>query len=199
FRQLRNITFEKQDSSETINLLFTLLVSLEEDISNIDYDKWNISNSKIPDRFDYFVELINQGVRNIKPNLDLILRHTAGVLFQEAHREVIYFNPQRDLFGGVSNKLETKNDAYSSIHYTPQYIARTIVENVLKSLDFNNPEINILDPSCGSSEFLIEILKQLKNIGYVGKITIKGFDSSDSAIRTSNFLLGYENRKQWNN
>ena len=198
FRQLRNITFEKQDSSETINLLFTLLISLEEDISNIDYKKWNISDSKIPDRFDYFVERLNQGVRNIKPNLDLILRHTAGVLFQEAHREVIYFDPQRDLFGGVSSKLETKRDAYSSIHYTPQYIARSIVENTINNLDLSKPKITILDPSCGSSEFLIEMLKQLKNKDYKGKIIIKGFDSSDSAIRTSSFLLAYENRKLWN-
>lgn len=199
FRQLRNITFEKQDSSEAINLLFHLLISLEEDYTNIDVAQWNISETRFPDKFEYFVELINQGVRNIKPNLDLILRHTAGVLFQEAHREVIYFNPQRDLFGGVSSKLETKSDAYSSIHYTPQYIARSIVENVLKSLDFDKNELTILDPSCGSSEFLIEILKQLKNKGYKGKIKIKAFDSSDSAIRTSKFLLSYENRKQWNN
>ena len=198
FKQLRNLTFEKQDSSEAINLLFYLLISLEEDYTKIDTKKWNITSSKFPDKFEYFVELVNQGVRNIKPSLDLILRHTAGVLFQEAHREVIYFNPQRDLFGGVSNKLETKNDAYSSIHYTPQYIARTIVENVLKSLDFKSEKISILDPSCGSSEFLIEILKQLKNSGYTGKVKIKGFDSSDSAIITSNFLLAYENRKQWN-
>lgn len=199
FRQLRNITFEKQDSSEAINLLFHLLISLEEDYTNIDVAQWNISETRFPDKFEYFVELINQGVRNIKPNLDLILRHTAGVLFQEAHREVIYFNPQRDLFGGVSSKLETKSDAYSSIHYTPQYIARSIVENVLKSLDFDKNELTILDPSCGSSEFLIEILKQLKNKDYKGKIKIKAFDSSDSAIRTSKFLLSYENRKQWNN
>lgn len=199
FRQLRNITFEKQDSSEAMNLLFHLLVSLEDDFGSIDIAKWNISEAKYPDRFEYFVNLINQGVRSIKPSLDLILRHTAGALFQEAHREVIYFNPQRDLFGGISNKLETRSDAYSSIHYTPQYIARSIVENVLKSLDFNKRELTILDPSCGSSEFLIEILKQLKNKNYTGKIKIKGFDTSDSAIRTSNFLLTYENRKQWEN
>ncbi|PUV23136.1 N-6 DNA methylase [Sphingobacterium athyrii] len=199
FRQLRNITFEKQDSSEAINLLFHLLISLEEDYTHIDTKKWGISESNFPDKFDYFVGLINQGVRNIKPNLDLILRHTSGVLFQEAHREVIYFNPQRDLFGGVSSRLETKLDAYSSIHYTPQYIARSIVENALKSFDLETKEIKILDPSCGSSEFLIEVLKQLKNKNYNGKITVKGFDTSDSAIRTSNFLLTYENRKQWNN
>ena len=106
FRQLRNLTFEKQDSSDAINLLFYLLISLEEDYTKIDSNKWKVSDAKFPDRFEYFVELINQGIRNIKPNLDLILRHTSGALFQEAHREVIYFNPQRDLWGGVSNKLE---------------------------------------------------------------------------------------------
>ena len=74
-----------------------------------------------------------------------------------------------------------------------------IVENVLRFLDLNNKELTILDPSCGSAEFLIEVLKQLKNKNYEGKITVKGFDSSDSAIRTSKFLLAYENNKQWNN
>ena len=39
----------------------------------------------------------------------------------------------------------------------------------------------------------------MKNKNYEGKITVKGFDSSDSAIRTSKFLLAYENNKQWNN
>lgn len=200
FRQLRNLTFEKEDSSEAINLLFHLLISLDEDYTKIDTDFWNISSAKIPDNFDYFVNLINVGVRNIKPNLDLILRHTAGILFQEAHREVLYFNPQRDLFGGVSSKLETRSDAYSSIHYTPQYIARSIVENVLKNIDIQNcKELRILDPSCGSSEFLIEVLKQLNNLNYAGNVVVKGYDTSESAIRTSNFLLAYENRKQWNN
>lgn len=199
FRQLRNLTFEKQDSSEAINLLFYLLISLDEDYTKIDTNKWKVSETIFPDRFEYFVELINQGIRNIKPNLDLILRHTSGLLFQEAHREVIYFNPQRDLWGGVSNKLEIQSDAYSSIHYTPQYIARSIVENVLKSVDFNKEKLTILDPSCGSSEFLVEILKQLKNKNYNGKILIKGFDSSNSAIQTSNFLLSYESRAQWQN
>jgi adenine-specific DNA-methyltransferase len=198
FRKLRNNAFEKKDSSEALNLLFYLLISLEEDYSTIDVKKWQISETKLPDNFEYFVGLVNQGVRTIKPNLDLILRHTAGALFQEAHREVIYFNPQRDLFGGVSSKLETKIDAYSSIHYTPQYIARSIVENVLHSFDFKSREITVLDPSCGSSEFLIEFLKQIKNKDYDGKVIVKGFDSSDSAIQTSRFLLSYENRKQWN-
>ena len=199
FRKLRNVTFQSEKPSDALNLLFKLLISLEEDFSNIDYNKWGIADITPPHQFDYFVDLIKKGVKSINPNLDLILRHSAGKLFQEAHREVIYFNPQRDLFGGISSKLITKEDAYSSVHYTPQYLARTIVENSLKNLDITKNILKIFDPACGSSEFLIESLKQLKNLGYNGKIIINGWDTSESAVYTSNFLLQYEKRTQWSN
>lgn len=199
FRKLRNLTLEREKPSEALNLLFRLLISIDEDYSNIDYVKWNIDDFEVPHQFDYFVDLIKQGVKTINPQLDLILRHTSGTLFQEAHREVIYFNPQRDLFGGISSNLITKNDSYSSIHYTPQYLARSIVENSLKQLNLEKVSLKIFDPACGSSEFLIEALKQLKNLGYNGKITVKGWDTSESAVNTSNFLLQYEKRTQWDN
>lgn len=200
FNQLRNITRESSEPLEALNLLFTLLVSIEEDYNNIDKAIWGIENVNLPHSFDYFVERIREGVKTAKPNLDIILRHSSGRLFQEANRNVISFNPQRDLFGGVSSKLITQSIAYTSIHYTPQYLARTIVENCLNNLELNAlNEISILDPSCGSSEFLIEILKQLKNRNYTGNIIIKGFDNSRNAIETSRFLLNYENRTQWNN
>ncbi|MDD5152242.1 MAG: N-6 DNA methylase, partial [Flavobacterium sp.] len=198
FRQLRNISRESENPSVALNILFQLLISIEEDYTKIDYTKWGIQKIDLPYQFDYFVDLIKQGVKSIHPNLDLILRHSAGALFQEAHREVIYFNPQLELFG-ASNKLATRNDAYSSIHYTPQYLARTIVENSLKEIDLKKTNLIIFDPSCGSSEFLIEALKQLKNFGYKGKVKVIGWDSSESAVNTSNFLLQYEKRTQWNN
>ncbi|SKB58935.1 N-6 DNA Methylase [Salegentibacter holothuriorum] len=199
FKKLRNVTFEKENPVEAINTLFLLLISIEERKTNIDFKKWGVHDSKLPSNFEYFSEIINNGINSISPNLDLLLRHTSGTLFQEAHREVIYFNPQRDLFGGVSSELITKKQAYSSIHYTPQYLARSIVENSIGNLDLNKKNLKILDPSCGSSEFLIEVLKQLKNLNYKGKIIVKGWDSSQTAINTSNFLLKYENRTQWNN
>lgn len=199
FNQLRNITQEASEPIEALNLLFTLLVSIEEDYNNIDKDIWGINNVNLPSSFDYFVDRIREGVKTAKPNLDLILRHSSGKLFQEANRNVISFNPQRDLFGGVSSELTTESLAYTSIHYTPQYLARAIVENCLNNLNIAAlSEISILDPTCGSSEFLIEILKQLKNKNYTGQINIKGFDISLNAIETSRFLLNYENRTQWN-
>jgi hypothetical protein len=103
FRKLRNVTFQSEKPSDALNLLFKLLISLEEDFLNIDYDKWGIENITPPAQFEYFVDLIKNGVKSINPNLDLILRHSAGKLFQEAHREVIFFNPQRHLFGGISS------------------------------------------------------------------------------------------------
>ncbi len=198
FRKLRNITREKDNPAEAINLLYILLISIEEDnYTNIDTSSWGIGSYNIPTQFDYFVELLRSGVKSIKPKLDLILRHSSGILFQEAHKEVLYFNSQRDLFGSVSSALITKKDLYSSIHYTPQYIARSIVENCLKTLDFNKKFIKILDPACGSSEFLIEVLKQIKNLGYNGSIEINAWDSSESAVNTSKFLLNYEKKSQW--
>ncbi len=199
FRQLRNITLEKTNPVEALNLLFILLTSLEEDYNNYNYEKWNVSKTDIPHGFDFFTEKIKTGVNDIKPELDLILRHSAGILFQEAQKEVMFFAPQRDLFGGVSSLLGTKSQLYSSIHYTPPYLARTIVENSIRHLDITKGSLKIFDPACGSSEFLIEVLKQLKENKFLGKIEVIGWDSSETAVNTSNFLLAYEKRTIWDN
>lgn len=199
FRQFRNITFEKSNPVEALNLLFILLASLEDDIHHMNWNKWNIGATKLPQGFDYYIEKIHTGIGIIKPQIELIIRHSAGILFQEAQKEVLFFNPQLDLFGGISNKLETTNKQYSSIHYTPPYIARTIVENTLSQLKLNEmPELKIFDPACGSSEFLIEALKQLRERDYKGNIEIIGWDSSETAVITSQFLLKFEQQKIWN-
>ncbi|MDR1895994.1 MAG: N-6 DNA methylase, partial [Prevotellaceae bacterium] len=199
FRRLRNLT-RKRNPDEALNLLFKLLISIEEDYSKIDSLKWEIADVKVPSDFDRYVNLVRQGVNSIPPNRDLILRHVSGALFQEAHKEILYFDPQMDLFGGYSNKLITKNDNYSSVHYTPPYLARSIVENCLKQFDLQQQKsLKIFDPACGSSEFLIETLKQLKNLNYQGKVKVIGWDSSVSAVCTAKFLLNYERLTQWNN
>lgn len=199
FRQLRNYTQEKKNPSVAINILYQLLISIEEDVAQIKFNDWKIENIKLPGEFENYSERLKNGVKGIKPKLDLILRHSSGALFQEAHREVVYFDSQLDLFNGISNNISTKKDSYSSVHYTPQYLARSIVENCLKYLDMGKPRFKIFDPACGSSEFLIEALKQLKNLGYDGQVRVVGWDTSESAINTSKFLLQYEKKKQWNN
>lgn len=198
FKQFRNHTKETNNAVEALNLLFTLLTSLEDDIGNTNFtNKWGLESANIPKNFDNYVDILKQGSASTKPILDLILRHTSGVLFQEAQKEAMFFSNQLDLFGNFTNDIQTKRNLYTSIHYTPPYLSRTIVENAIKKLDLTKDIIRIIDPACGSGEFLIEVLKQLKEKNFVGNIFIEGWDSSISAISTTNFLLKYEKRTIW--
>lgn len=199
FKQFRTYTAETGNPVQALNLLFILLASLEdENIEELSEEKWGISKVQIPQGFSAYIDRFKHGMGSIAPDLNLILRHSAGTLFQEAQKEVTFFNTQLDLFGTFSGSMTTKELLYSSIHYTPSFLARSIVENALRLINLNElKEIKILDPACGSSEFLIEVLKQLKEKNYAGKVSISGFDISDTAVNTSIFLLTYEKRIIW--
>lgn len=200
FAQLRNMTQETKQPTEAMNLLFKLLVSIDED--HLDADvcrRWNILDTVLPDGFDVLVESIREGALQITPNLDFILRHGSGRLFEVAHRTALSFNTQRDLFGGFSSELTLADPtSYSSLHYTPRYLVRSVVENSLKQLDLTQASIRIFDPACGSGAFLQEALKQLRELDYPGKIEVVAYDNSEMAVSTTKFLLAYEQRKQWN-
>ena len=199
FKQFRNLTQEKNNAVEALNLLFVLLAGLKEDVSSLHFAKWGLTSIKIPDNFDSYTNRFKECFLNIKPDLDLIIRHSSGILFQEAQKEALFFDRQMYLDGTLSKKIDLAKTQYSSIHYTPPYLARTIVENAIRQLDDNKPVLKIFDPACGSSEFLIEALKQLKENKYTGKVHIIGWDSCQTAINTSNFLLHYEKRTIWQN
>lgn len=200
FSQLRNLTQERRDPIDSLNLLFKLLITLREDeFSQDTCARWGIKNVDEPKGFDRIRDSFRRGVRNICPNLDYILRHGSGPLFETAHREAMYFNLQLDLFEGVSSKLTyAEQSKYTGIHYTPRYLVRGIVENALKMMDMTSPKITIFDPACGSGAFLQEVLKQLREYDYHGEIILKGVDISQIAVQTARFLLMYENRTQWN-
>ena len=197
FKQIRNFTKEKINAVEALNHLFVLIAGLEEDLTSFNFEKWGLSNIEIPRNFENYLDRLRKGVSNIAPKLDLIIRHSSGMLFQEAQKEVIAFDSQLDLWGEYSSKIENRKSLYSSIHYTPSYLARAIVENALRRIDYNKRTLKIFDPACGSSEFLIEALKQLYENKYSGVVQIIGWDSSQSAINTSKFLLTYEKRTIW--
>lgn len=199
FKQFRNFTQERNNPVAALNLLFLLLASIDEDINNLNFEKWGIQGVATPINFEFYAERLKSGSKNVRPQLDLIIRHTSGILFQEAQKEVSYFDRQIDLWGGYSNKIEAKGSLYSSIHYTPPYLARTIVERALQVLDLTKPNQKILDPACGSGEFLIESLKQLREKNYQGTIQIVGWDTSFTAVNTTTFLLSYEKRTIWDN
>ena len=197
FKGLRNLTQERTDAVEALNLLFVLLAGLEEDVNSIDFAKWGLTSIEIPDNFDSYTDKLKKCFLNIKPELELIIRHSSGILFQEAQKEALFFDRQLYFDGTLSKKIDLAKTQYSSIHYTPPYLARTIVENAIRQLDDNKPVLKIFDPACGSSEFLIEALKQLKENEYPGKVHIIGWDSTQTALNISNFLLRYEKRTIW--
>lgn len=199
FAQLRNLTRETRQPVEAMNLLFKLLVSIEEDNINEEVcRRWSFADTVSPNGFDALVESVREGALRITPNLDLILRHGSGRLFEVAHRSALSFNTQFNLFGEVSSDITLADpNSYSSLHYTPRYLVRSVVENGLKSLDLQRDSIRILDPACGSGAFLQEALKQLKELDYNGRIEVVAFDNSEIAVSTTQFLLAYEQRKQW--
>ncbi|MEY8606213.1 MULTISPECIES: HsdM family class I SAM-dependent methyltransferase [Bacteroidales] len=198
FRKMRNLTHEDRAPLEALNYLYILLLSLSyDDVNTIDFESYGISRVQLPEGFDLFIDDVRSGVKQIKPDLDIILRHCSGPIFQEAHRIVDTFFSERDLFGDVSNKLISSLSDYSSTYYTPQYVARTIVEQCLRNIDINQPNLCIFDPACGSGEFLVEILKQLHGLNYHGNITIKGWDKSECGINTTYFLLKFAQKEYW--
>lgn len=203
FRQLRNMLNEDDGGNLSLNLLFNLLAMSEDNVSigNINKNKWglieNIDFNHLEGELDFYISEFKNGIYGLKPNTELIIRHTAGMLFQEAHQDVAFFNKQMSLFGsGYLSDVKYKEKFFSSTHYTPTYIARTIVENVLDQIDLEGKQnLKIFDPSCGTSIFLLETLKQLIGLNYKGNVEVIGWDISEVAINTSRFILSYEKRE----
>jgi tRNA1(Val) A37 N6-methylase TrmN6 len=56
------------------------------------------------------------------------------------------------------------------------------------------PQLTILDPACGSGEFLRECVRQLTLHGYAGRLRIVGYDVSLPAVLMARFALAHEMR-----
>ena len=56
------------------------------------------------------------------------------------------------------------------------------------------PQLTLIDPACGSGEFLRESIRQLSLHNYRGALRIVGFDVSLPAILMARFALAHETR-----
>mgnify|MGYP003393247699 CR=1 FL=1 len=203
YRKLRNMTDEAEaDATRSIDLLFLILAAHEENVApnQIDSEKWGLMLSEVPEDLNPYLEEFSRGFsETIKPKTGLILRHASGLLFEETAKAVSAFDKSGSLFDHTySSVYQASPSPYSSVHYTPAFLARSVVENSIRFLDFGTKNnLTIFDPACGSSEFLMEVLKQLKTLDYQGTIRVIGWDASTAGIHTSKFLLSYEKR-EWN-
>lgn len=126
------------------------------------------------------------------PSLQLMIRHAAGRIFQEAHYLALV-PIQRDLFFGGQAQPVSPSSKTLGAFFTPTPLVRTLVEQVLLGADLNaKRNIHLFDPACGSGEFLREAVRQLDLHGYKGRVRVTGYDVSEAACLMARFGLAAE-------
>ncbi|MCW5299571.1 hypothetical protein DXT88_15450 [Herbaspirillum lusitanum] len=130
-------------------------------------------------------------------DVDLLIRHASGRIFQEAH--YLALTPiQDDLFLGALAVPIARASKTSGAFFTPTPLVRTVVEQALEQVNLSErKDLTIFDPACGSGEFLREAMRQLSLRRFKGRLRIVGFDISEPACVMARFVLAAESRS-WN-
>lgn len=194
FNQLRSATGNRDGFWALQSLLY--LLSKSEDGDSIDFSKWGLDNkikNNLPRQFDNIFEDFQKKINTIPNTTKVILRHASGKLFQEAHYQAL-ISGQLDIYGVPVPSKTLHDKELNGVHFTPAFITRSIVEESFRNFNFDGlNEIKILDPACGSGEFLKESLRQIiENEKFNGTIKIYGWDKSKTAIEVAKFSLHFE-------
>lgn len=120
--------------------------------------------------------------------VDLLFRHAAGALFQEAHAQLVGPPAEPTLFG-LPNARTAAVPTRSGAFYTPPGLARVLADLTLAS-HLAKTSITVLDPACGSGIFLAEAALALARAGWGGHLRLLGRDLSPIAIEAARFTLG---------
>lgn len=204
YREIRNEIGGTEGIDSLRVLLYLLAYYHEKD--NFDLEKWglneknmSIAKSIVSWRWDMIYDNFSKGLilngKRLQPDIELILRHTAGKLFEEANY-IAYLPVQQSLFPDerIRYSVQTSQDG---AFFTPAYVARSIVEESLNNFDCRNKDsIIIFDPACGASGFLVEALRQLKKKGYKKEVKVIARDKAATAVEISNFVLHFE-KQEW--
>ncbi len=200
FRMIRNAMREEGTANDALKVFLYMLAHLESP---------NTQDWKLPEGAADIVRAIKGydleqtfdsfrlGISEMKlvPDVKLLLRHSAGVLFQEANYYA-HFNNQLELFPIETIRYEMSPKMIGS-YFTPAYIARTIVEESLRCVDFESKKLlRVFDPACGSGVFLVEILHQLDTRGFKGEVEVIGWDIDPIAVDMARFVLQFE-KQEW--
>lgn len=127
----------------------------------------------------------------LRPILPLVMRHASGRLFQEAHY-LVELDPQQGLFGASEAKNAGRDSAAQGAYFTPSSLVRTVVEEAFRAQPVPDRAITIMDPACGSAEFLREAIRQLEIRGHRHQVRLIGWDVSEAALAMAHFMLGWE-------
>lgn len=121
--------------------------------------------------------------------LALTMRHAAGMVFQEAHADLLTEPLQPQLFG-LAPVPDRANRTQLGAYYTPPGLARNLADLAVAG-HLHKPRIKIIDPACGSGIFLCEVLRALERHGYGGEVELIGLDVSASAVLMARFALDH--------
>lgn len=202
YREIRG-SLRDESGDKSLSALLCAFAAFEDDVplNKLNIEKWGISNNalSIAEKVNRHVwnnvsDQLSDGIKSleIKPQVEILLRHASGKIFQEAHLDAI-FSPQLQFDFASPTIIRSTKGGSTSSHYTPTSIVRSVVEEVLREFDLSNKsEITIFDPAVGSGEFLKEILRQLNLKSYTGKIKLVGWDISTTAIDLARFSLAFE-------
>ena len=199
YRMVRNAMREEGTAGNALKVFLYMLAHLE----NKGAEKWKLPEGanelalSIGNQlFEQVYQSFHKGLKDfqIVPNVQLLIRHSAGMLFQEANY-VARFSNQLELFPTETIRYEMSPKMMGS-YFTPAYIARTIVEEALRHAHIEEKSsLTIFDPACGSGVFLVEVLHQLRTLHYRGNIDIIGWDIDPVAIDMVDFVLQFEKRE----
>ena len=208
FREMRGMLPDSSARDTVLTFLVLLGCATDEsDRTSLRLDDWALpsiataaSSTIRPEDWQLLLDELVRGryLDGLVLDPRLLLRHAAGQVFQEAHYEANLISQLR--FPGFPSQVlpaHTKTIGVG-IHFTPPALARTLVEQALRLVDTGKPTLKIFDPACGSGEFLREALRQLRLIGYIGKIELIGFDVSELASDLARFVLSWEARNDLN-
>ncbi len=124
---------------------------------------------------------------------ELLLRHAASQLYQEAHLS-IERDSQLVLFPGMATAKIPTGESPRDVRFTPPSLARTLVQQALNNFDrlsSRRKPLEILDPACGSGVFLQEALHEVVARGFRGAVSIRGCDISEISCAIAEFCLQY--------
>jgi adenine-specific DNA-methyltransferase len=208
--QLRALVSPSTSPETVIQLFLRLLASAvdEKPPLEIDLAKWRLDESasdisnllRKEDWFSLRRELVeSRPVSELRPHIELLLRHASVPLFQEAHYQ-IYQSPVMTLPGilpAPARAIRTPILSSLGVFFTPPALARAVVEETLNALGSPLPSsLRIFDPSCGSGEFLKEAIRQLELRNYTGELKLLGWDLLPVPVQMSRFCFAFENLSQ---
>lgn len=201
YRQVRNLLGAEVAGPDALQAYLYILASAESEgeqpVAGIDWSKLPRAQELATSLSASSREQLVRDMRStrsgdqLRPILPLVMRHASGRLFQEAHY-LVELDPQQGLFAAAEAKNAGRDSSAQGAYFTPSSLVRTVVEEAFRAQPVPDRAITIMDPACGSAEFLREAIRQLEIRGHRHPVRLIGWDVSEAALAMAHFMLGWE-------